>query len=208
MASGVELDSTNVLRWLVVHNIRRHPHYNPPGRQFVVTAHEVYLRERAFYHMLLDLVRYLLFLALCLVLVNMRNDYNIFLRNDSVYRQIFNDPHYRNVLQQQQQQQQTRLTALCPRLPGWVGTRKTNLQAGDSEWQWHQLGHMQVCTSLQRDIHANTPPLSFFTGRMPFLPPNQQCQSTEGHTEMYYYYIICTLGTTTDKIDRRTGRHT
>jgi len=24
------------------------------------------------------------------------------------------------------------------------------------------------------------PPLSFFTGRMPFLPPNQQCQSTEG----------------------------
>ena len=47
------------------------------------------------------------------------------------------------------------------------------------EWQWHQLGHMQVCTSLQTDNHANTPPL-FFTGRMPFLPPNQQRQSTEG----------------------------
>jgi len=28
--------------------------------------------------------------------------------------------------------------------------------------------------------HSSTPPLSFFTGRMPFLPPNQQCQSTEG----------------------------
>jgi len=39
---------------------------------------------------------------------------------------------------------------------------------------------MQVCTSLQTDNHANTPPLSFFTGRMPFLPPNQQRQSTEG----------------------------
>ena len=26
----------------------------------------------------------------------------------------------------------------------------------DSEWQWHQLGHMQVCTSLQTDNHANT----------------------------------------------------
>jgi len=39
---------------------------------------------------------------------------------------------------------------------------------------------MQVCTSLQTDNHASTPPLSFFTGRMPFLPPNQQCQSTEG----------------------------
>jgi len=44
----------------------------------------------------------------------------------------------------------------------------------------HQLGHMQVCTSLQTDNHASTPPLSFFTGRVPFLPPNQQRQSTEG----------------------------
>ena len=63
---------------------------------------------------------------------------------------------------------------------------KTNLdfnEARDSEWQWHQLGHMQVCTSLQRDNQASTPPLKkkfFFTGRMPFLPPNQQRQSTEG----------------------------
>ena len=58
---------------------------------------------------------------------------------------------------------------------------KTNLdftEARASEWQWHQLGHMQVCTSLQTDNHASTPPLSFFTGRMPFLPPNQQRQST------------------------------
>jgi len=61
---------------------------------------------------------------------------------------------------------------------------KTNLdftEAGDSEWQWHQLGHMQVCTSLQTDNHAITPPLSFFAGRMPFLPPKQQRQSTEGN---------------------------
>jgi len=61
---------------------------------------------------------------------------------------------------------------------------KTNLdftEARDSEWQWNPLGHMQVCTLLQRDNHASTPPLSFFTGRMPFLLPNQQCQSTEGN---------------------------
>jgi len=32
----------------------------------------------------------------------------------------------------------------------------------DSEWQWHQLGYMQVCTSLQTDNHANTSPLSFY----------------------------------------------
>ena len=62
---------------------------------------------------------------------------------------------------------------------------KTNLdftEARDSEWQWHQLGHMQICTSLQTDNHASTSPLSFFTGRMPFLPPNQQHQGTEGMT--------------------------
>jgi len=42
---------------------------------------------------------------------------------------------------------------------------KTNLdftEARDSEWQWHQLGHMQVCTSLQIDNYASTPPLKFF----------------------------------------------
>jgi len=42
---------------------------------------------------------------------------------------------------------------------------KTNLDfttARDSEWQWHQLDHMQVCTSLQTDNHASTPPLSFY----------------------------------------------
>jgi len=36
----------------------------------------------------------------------------------------------------------------------------TNLhltEARDSEWQWHQLGHMQVCTSLQTDNHTSTP---------------------------------------------------
>jgi len=60
---------------------------------------------------------------------------------------------------------------------------KTNVdftEARDSDWQWNPLGHMQVCTSLQTDNHTSTSPLSFFTGRMPFLPPNQQHQSTEG----------------------------
>ena len=40
--------------------------------------------------------------------------------------------------------------------------RKTNLdftEERDSEWQWHQLGDMQVCTLLQTDNHASTPPL-------------------------------------------------
>ena len=60
----------------------------------------------------------------------------------------------------------TRLTALCPGLPGSAGTRKAKsiriLLKWDSEWQWHQLGHMHVCTLRQTDNHASTQPLSFF----------------------------------------------
>jgi len=56
--------------------------------------------------------------------------------------------------------------------------RKTNLdftEARDSEWQWHQLGHMQVCTSLQTDNQASTPPLSFY--RPDALPAAQPTAS-------------------------------
>ena len=70
---------------------------------------------------------------------------------------------------------------------------KTNLdftEARDSEWQWHQLGQMQVCTLLQTPNHTSIPPLSFFTGRMPFLPPNQQRQSTEGKWVKYKLFVI------------------
>jgi len=52
---------------------------------------------------------------------------------------------------------------------------KTNLdftEARDREWQWHQLGHMQVCTSLQTDNHASNPPLSFLQAGCP------SCRST------------------------------
>jgi len=50
----------------------------------------------------------------------------------------------------------------------WYQKGKTNVdftEARDSEWQWHKL---------QTDNHASTPPLSFFTGQMPFLLRNQQ----------------------------------
>ena len=40
---------------------------------------------------------------------------------------------------------------------------------------------MQVCTSLLTDNHASTPSLCFFTGWIPFLPPKQQTQITEGN---------------------------
>jgi len=55
---------------------------------------------------------------------------------------------------------------------------KTNLDftgARDSEWQWHQLGYMHVCTWLQTDNHISTPPLSFY--RPDALPAAQPTAS-------------------------------
>jgi len=52
---------------------------------------------------------------------------------------------------------------------------KTNLdftEVRDSEWQWHQLGHMQVCTSLQTDNRASTSPLSLQAGCPSCRPTN------------------------------------
>ena len=57
---------------------------------------------------------------------------------------------------------------------------KTNLdftEARDSEWQWHQLGRMQVCTSLQTDNHASTPPLSFLQARCPSCRPTNNIKA-------------------------------
>ena len=75
----------------------------------------------------------------------------------------------------------TRLTAFFLGVSRSASTRKvkTNLDftgARDSECQWHQLGHMQVCTSLQTDNHASTPPLSFY--RPDALPAAQPTAST------------------------------
>jgi len=50
---------------------------------------------------------------------------------------------------------------------------KTNLDftaARDSEWQWHQLGHMEVCTSLQIDKDASTTQLSLLQA-LPAVQP-------------------------------------
>ena len=57
---------------------------------------------------------------------------------------------------------------------------KTNLdftEARDSEWQLHQLGHMQVCTSHQTDNHASTPPLSFLQAGCPFCRPTNSVKA-------------------------------
>ena len=78
----------------------------------------------------------------------------------------------------------TRLTALCPGLPGWAGTRKVKpiwillkqetVSGSGISWD--------ICKSAPCCRHITMPAThrSVFTGQMPFLPPNQQCQSTEG----------------------------
>ena len=59
---------------------------------------------------------------------------------------------------------------------------KTNLdfsEARDSEWQWHQLGHMQVCTLLQTDNHASTPLLCFLQAGCPSCRPTNSVKALE-----------------------------
>ena len=78
-----------------------------------------------------------------------------------------------------------RLTALCPGLPRWAGTRNEKPiwilleqeMVSGSGISW------AICKSAPRSRQITTPAThhsSFFTGRMPFLPPNQQRQSSEG----------------------------
>jgi len=84
---------------------------------------------------------------------------------------------------------------------------RTNLdftEARDSEWQWHQLGRMQVCTSLQTDNHASTPPLSLRPTKWDVkLKLNQSVQSVvpqwvpvclfTGVYGMWNIYVFCLL---------------
>jgi len=102
----------------------------------------------------------------------------------------------------------------------WYRKGKINLdfaEARDGEWQWYQLGHMQVCTLLQTDNHTSTQffqldqdlqecerqsllcltannhtSTQFFTGQMPFLLPNQQRQSISySFNGAVYLQCIC-----------------
>ena len=63
---------------------------------------------------------------------------------------------------------------------GWYQKCKTDLdftEARDSEQQWHQLGHMQVCISLQADNHTSTTPLSFLQAGCPSCRPTNSVKA-------------------------------
>jgi len=77
----------------------------------------------------------------------------------------------------------TPLMALCPGLPGSAGTRKVKPMWILLKQETMSGGgiSLAICkyASRSRQITTPAPHHSVFTGRMPFLPPNQQHQSTE-----------------------------
>ena len=101
----------------------------------------------------------------------------------------------------------TRLMALCLGLPGWASTRRVKpvwillkqetVSGNGINWA--------VCKSASRcrQITMPAPHQSVFTGRMPFLTPSQQHQSTEGRLKLWsemelsscvlFFYIVCAL---------------
>ena len=76
-----------------------------------------------------------------------------------------------------------RYMALFPGPPGWAGTRREPLDfvvQGKINRGRH-TDHPAGRHSIQTKQCLPPPSPIFLTGRMPFLPPNQQCQSTEGN---------------------------
>jgi len=92
-------------------------------------------------------------------------------------------------------------TALCPGLPSWAGTRKVKpiwifIEARDSEWQWHQLGHMQVCTSLQPAPHYS---VFYRSDALPAAQPTvskhwRQSTLQEGDINRYQMLVLRSNG--------------
>ena len=69
----------------------------------------------------------------------------------------------------------TRVSQYQKGKPIWILRKQETVSISGISWA--------ICKSApsSRQITTATPlPLSFFTGRMLFLPPNQHCQSTEG----------------------------
>ena len=95
-------------------------------------------------------------------------------------------PHWNNT------HTHTRLMALCLGQPRWAGTRKVKsiwilleqeiVSGSGISWA------VCKCAPRSRQITTPAPHYLVFTGRMPFLPPNQQCQSTEGTNNSVMYF--------------------
>ena len=90
--------------------------------------------------------------------------------NTHTHTHTFNDPF-------------TRTTRVSRYQKGFTGGR-------DSEWQWHQLGHVQVCTLLQADNHTSTPPLSFLHAGCPSCHPTNSVKAEKAVTLVPDFSIL------------------
>ena len=73
---------------------------------------------------------------------------------------------------------------------------KTNLdftEARDSEWQWHQLGHMQICISLQTNNQLTMHPTTQFFYRPDALPAAQPTVSKHWRNILYCIVLHCNI---------------
>ena len=104
----------------------------------------------------------------------------------------------------------TRLTALFLRLPRWAGTRKVKpiwillkqetVSGSGISWA--------ICKSAPCSRQTTThqhPTTQFFTGRMPFLPLNQQRQSTEGKKDLQKRKVLRLEWNTEGVVDNESG---
>jgi len=71
---------------------------------------------------------------------------------------------------------------------------KTNLHVTEardsSEWQWHQLGHMQVCTSLQTTTPASGVNPNIFLGGDRRAEGAEGVGSTKGGVRNFFLFWI------------------
>ena len=83
------------------------------------------------------------------------------------------------------------LMDLCLGLPRWTGTRKVKpiwillkqQKMSGSDISWAMCKSVPCFRQINMPAHHNW---SFFTGRMPFLPPNQQHQSTTNSIKIHF----------------------
>ena len=64
--------------------------------------------------------------------------------------------------------------------PGKPELAGVNQGKGWWRWRWHLVWSHKSCKLQSNHHHQQTNIKFFFTSQMPFLLPNQQCQSTEG----------------------------
>jgi len=62
--------------------------------------------------------------------------------------------------------------------------------ARDSEWQWHQLGYMQICPLTLTHNNAGIPPLSFLQVRCPSCHLTNSIKALKAKD---YYFQPCFL---------------